>query len=110
MNFTDIKKLFDMHTDEVQHRHVIRLRTSFWRDKTGIHMKRSLITLRRKSSGYSVIEDDADMAGADKILSKITNLSECVDGIYEVVLCNISHDFETGYADDWDYELIPFTE
>lgn len=40
----------------------------------------------------------------------IEQLRMFADGLSEVVLCKVSHDFETGYGDDWDYKLVPFTE
>ena len=45
------------------------------------------------------------MMGVDE---SIINLYECDDGIYEVIMCNLSHDWETGYLDDWDLKLIPY--
>ena len=50
--------------------------------------------------------EDISCIGAEEVLPRIINLDECKDGVYEVTACNISHDFETGYADDWDYKLI----
>ena len=39
-------------------------------------------------------------------MPRILNLGEVEDGIYEVVVCNESHDYETGYVDDYDYRLV----
>lgn len=86
---------------------VVRLKTSAWSDGKGIHIKRSLTYLRRQCAGFNGLEEDAMMAGAEQAIKNIINLSDCNDGVYEVVMCNVSKDFETGYADDWDYKLVP---
>ena len=58
---------------------------------------------------YQVLEENAANIGAKGVLEKIVNLAECEDGLYEVVTCNPSTDWETGYIDDYDYELVPFS-
>ena len=38
----------------------------------------------------------------------VLGLEEAEDGqLYTIGMCNVSYDRETGYADDWDLELIP---
>ena len=90
-----------------QNRCVVRLRTSMWSDKAGIHTKKSLMFLRRQCDGFNVLEEDSDATGAEYVLPRILNLGECEDGVYEVVTCNERHDFETGHVDDYDYRLVP---
>ncbi len=85
---------------------VVRLRTTMWADKNGLHTKKSLTFLRRKSKGFNVLEEDASAAGVEEILPRILNMDECEDGVYEVVTCNESRDYETGYIDDYDYWLV----
>lgn len=85
---------------------VIRLKTSSWKDKRGIHIKRSLTYLRRECRGFNILEEDADQVDANFVVSRIINLHECVDGIYSVITCNESHDRESGLIDDYDYKLI----
>lgn len=73
-------------------------------------MRRSMTFLRRRCIGINVLEEDAQAVSAEQAISGIVNLSECEDGIYEAVVCNVSRDWETGYVDDWDYKLVPFHE
>ena len=87
---------------------VVRLATSSWSDRRGLHTKRSLLWLRRLSTGFNVMEEEADCAGADLTVARILNLDDCADGIYRVVTCNERRDWETGYVDDYDYRLVPF--
>lgn len=86
---------------------VVRLRTTAWRDKNGLHLKKSLTFLRRQCIGFNLLEEDAGAIGAEEVLPKIENLDECKDGIYMAVVCNESRDWESGYVDDYDYRLVP---
>jgi len=83
---------------------VVRLKTAQWADKRGnLHEKRSLIMLKRQSVGHNyLLEDFQD----SKI--RLYNLGDCLDGIYEVRVCNLSYDRETGLLDDWDFKLVPY--
>lgn len=89
-----------------RNRCVVRLRTTKWADKSGLHIKKSLTFLRRKSEGFNILEEDTGAAGVEEILPRILNMDECQDGIYEVVMCNERHDYETGYVDGYDYRLV----
>lgn len=89
---------------------VVRLTTSAWSDKRGLHLKKSLTYLKRKSTGWNALADEADAAGDLNASDSIINLDECEDGVYEVVTCNHSHDWETGIIDGYDFKLIPFVE
>ena len=65
---------------------VVRLRTTAWRDKNGLHLKKSLTFLRRQCIGFNILEEDAGAIGAEEVLPKIENLDECKDGIYMAVV------------------------
>ena len=87
---------------------VVRLTTTTWADKRGLHIKKSLTYLRRKCVGYNAIEEEVRATGADYAARIIVNLDECVNGIYEVAVCNETHDWESGHVDGYDLKLIPF--
>lgn len=87
---------------------VIKLTTTTWADKRGLHIKRSLTYLRRKCAGYNAIEEEIGAIGAKDAARTIINLDECGDGIYEAVVCNETLDWESGYVDGYDIKLIPF--
>ena len=89
---------------------VVRLATSYWRDERGLHMKKSLSYLRRKSSGFNWLEEDASCIGADEVLENVTNLPAADDGIYRVIICDQHRDYETGIIDDYSYKLVPFVD
>ena len=84
----------------------VRVKTTAWADKRGLHTKKSLTFLRRQCEGFNILAEDADAIGAEEVLPRIVNLGEVEDGIYEVVACNESYDYETGYVDDYNYRLV----
>lgn len=44
---------------------VVKLTTTAWADKRGLHIKKSLTYLRRKCTGYNAIEEEVSATGAD---------------------------------------------
>ena len=70
---------------------------------------KDLRTLKRKSTGHQVLEDDCHNIGAHEALPKIENLQECEDGLYIVAMCNILTGDE-GYAEEWNYRLVPYID
>jgi hypothetical protein len=47
------------------------------------------------------------MVGADEVMPRIVNLDEVEDGLYRVITINERLNWETGYADSYDYRLVP---
>ena len=91
-------------------RTIVRLRTTAFRTARGIQWRKTLDKLKKPSIGFSPFFDDEIGAVGDlDAVLRITNLTSVPDGIYELAVTNISRDWETGYADDWDYTLYPFT-
>ena len=84
----------------------VRVKTTVWADKRGLHTKKRLTFLRRQCEGFNVLAEDVSAIGAEEVLQRLVNLGEVEDGIYEAVVCNESHDYETGYVDDYDYRLV----
>jgi hypothetical protein len=92
---------------EVRSKSVVRLSTSYWITNGSLRRTQSITVMRRQSVGYQPIEEDASNIGVNEVFSKIVNLDGLVDGLYEVILCDESHDWETGYLDDYNYKLVP---
>lgn len=88
----------------------VRVKTTVWADKRGLHTKKSLTFLLRQCEGFNVLAEDASAIGVEEVLPRILNLGEVEDGIYEVVTCNEKRDWETGYVDDYDYRLVTANE
>lgn len=102
--------LQNLNGTQPERREVVKLVTHSWVDKRGLHIRRDLLPLKRKSIGHSCLEEDCSMIGPDEVHPRITNLHQCKDGIYQVVLCNEHRDYESGDIEDYDYKLIAFTE
>jgi len=90
-------------------RTVVRVTTSSWMDDRGLHTKRSLNILKRYSFGHNLLKEECSISGAEDAVRNITNLHDIPDGVYHVVPDNFSRDWETGYIDDWELRLVPFT-
>jgi len=89
------------------HREVVRVATSCWKDKRGVHIKKSLMLQKKLSEGHQMFNESFD-DGAEFELSRIENLNEVKDGLYEIITINIETDWETGYLEACDYKLVPF--
>ena len=88
---------------------VVRLNTSGWVDnREAIHFKRSLSVLKRKSRHYDWFLED--LCESEYSIDRIINLSDCKDGIYEVITVNEHRDWESGYIEEYDFELVPYVE
>jgi len=85
---------------------IVRLTTTAWSDKRGVHLKKSLSYLKRRCTGNHFLKEDCDNVGEDDVMTRITNIHHVPDGIYLVKLIDVKLDRESGYAEDWDYELI----
>jgi hypothetical protein len=52
---------------------------------------------------------DMDECGVDRFCKRI-NIDKYKDGLYTIHMVNMSRDWETGYVDDYDYELREYKE
>lgn len=89
---------------------VVRVKTSYWRDNKGLHIRKDINYLKRKCEGFNFIEEDCSMVGFEEVAPKILNLNEVGDGVYRIIVTNETKNWETGYVDDWDYKLIEHKE
>lgn len=102
--------LKDLLEDKPEFRYVVRLTTSCWHDSKGCYLKKSIVVQRRKSKGYDILWEECSNVGADEVLAMIENLFEVKDGLYNLIFCNESRDWETGIVDDYDLRLTPYKE
>ena len=89
-------------------RSVVRVVTQAYATKRGVHIRKSLLYLKRLSEGQNMLESDLDAIDAEEVISTILNLYEVPDGVYELRMCDVGRDYETGYLDNWNYRLVPF--
>jgi len=87
---------------------VVKLETTAFMQKNGAFvLQKKMTPLKRKSQlGW-------DEVGVEDLMldvGLIRNLHKVKDGLYSFEVCNVSYDIESGYADDWEYVLVPYTE
>jgi hypothetical protein len=95
---------------EKENRTVVRLVTSAWNDKRGVHVKKTLRWMQRLSYGFNCLEEDCTQVGTEEAIRTVLNLYDVKDGLYEVVMVNERRDWETGYVEEWEFKLHPFNE
>ena len=89
---------------------VVRVSTSFFMNKNGEFVsQRKIKRLKRKSRGFDFLSEDYFNVG-DAMLYMFENLHDVKDGIYYLVMSNITRDWESGYVDDYSYRLFPYKE
>ena len=87
---------------------IVKLVSSAWSDSRGIHVKRSILYMKRMGDAEELLSEDASMVGADETASRITNLLTVKDGLYSVMIINEHRDWETGHIEDYDFFLVPY--
>lgn len=88
---------------------VVRVGTSGYKRGDTYFYGRTLRVLQSKTT-FDYLKDEAESVGVEDGISNITNLDRVEDGLYDLVMTNISRDYESGYADDWSYTLYPHKE
>jgi hypothetical protein len=106
----DLIKMTITDGPEPRSRIVVRLTTNYYCNNQKAVIKKELRFLKRKSYGDNFFIEDCGSGGDDIVIKSIENLDECEDGIYELVTCDVSYDWETGYADGWNWKLIEYKE
>lgn len=89
---------------------IVKLTTEYYHDNKSAFIKKKLTTLKRKSTGYNLLIEECENIDTQEVLSNIINLYNVKDGIYELITCNHSYDYETGVLEMYDYKLIEYIE
>lgn len=88
---------------------IVRIGTeAFKRGDTYLY-GRTLRVLKSKTD-FDAIHEESQNIGVQEALENIVNLQSVEDGLYSLVMCNLSHDWESGYIDDWNLKLIKYEE
>lgn len=69
-------------------------------------VSKSVFSLLKRKSGLNL----SDLVGDADIDIDNLELGNHAEGLYEIVLCNPSRDWETGIIDDWELKLVPYKE
>jgi hypothetical protein len=89
-------------------RTIVRLSTSIWKSRKGIHFLKNLDIQRRLSRGDNFFEEDVEMTGADLVINHIKDFHILPDGLYEVKMIDLKKDWESGLVEEWNWKLTPF--
>lgn len=105
---SSILELTNLFNDKTTQEHicVVRLVTTSWMDKRGVHIKKSLFFLKRQCKGFNILKEDCQNIGADEVFPRIININNVDDGVYKVVTCDEERDWETNNIEDYNYMLI----
>lgn len=88
---------------------VVRVGTeSFKRGDTYFYGR--TIRVIKKKTEVDYLSDDCQQVGTQEAIENILNINTVEDGIYQLVFCNVSKDYETGYIDDFNFKLVSFEE
>lgn len=95
---SDLWKMYDKRNES---HFFIKVSICHWNDKNGLHMRKDIRVLSRKSGrGWvSWFDEDCSNSGADLMYKNFKDLEE---GTYKVKIQEY-RDWETGYVDDWSY-------
>ncbi len=96
-------------SDNQKHRAIYRVINTFYKTKKGCAKKTEFIKMKKLSYGWDPLKEEVANVGDDTV-SIMLNINELKNGIYEAVVVNVSHDYETGTVDGWEIELKPFKE
>ena len=89
---------------------IVKLTTEYYHDNKSAFIKKKLTTLKRKSTWYNLLIEECENIDTQEVLSNIINLYNVKDGIYELIICNHSCDYETRVLKMCDYKLIEYIE
>ena len=86
----------------------VKLTVTAYKTKAGFELKKSLYFYKVPNPEHLIdcFNEYADDLGE----YSINNLHLLDSGIYELVVVNVSRDWETNNIEDWDYELIPWRD
>lgn len=87
-----------------EHLAVYRLQTYHYKKGKSLCYEKRLTYVRKLSRGHDPLDEDFSYMGEINLI----NLDECTDGLYSINCCNFSHDYESGYIDGWDLQLVPY--
>ena len=108
VSLDDLKELAEKGQDEDAFVLAVRLRTDYWHNERGGYLKKSILPLKRLTTGFNFLEHEMYESGAENVLPRIKNLMEMPDGVYELVIINESRDRETGIVEDCDFMLVRY--
>lgn len=88
---------------------IVRVGTEGFKRGDTYFYGRTLRVLKSKTD-FDAIHEESQNIGVQEALENIVNLQSVEDGLYRLVMYNLSHDWESGHIDDWNLKLIKYEE
>lgn len=100
--------IFSIKEDKVEPRLKVKLTVTSYMTKGGFELKKSLYFYKNPNPEHLIdcFRECAEVNG----LYTINNLHLLDDGIYELIVKNLSYDWETNTPDDCEFELIKWRD
>lgn len=101
--------LVNFSKPQIENKLIVKVETSYYKDKKGaVVYQRKIRPLKKKSTQDAMqwMWEDISCGGVDMFIKGIINFHSVDDGIYEMKMVGITHDFETGHVDGWDWKLF----
>lgn len=104
----ELEEMMNPPKKNVDRKLIVKLETTAFMQKSGAFVFQKKVTpIKRKSQ---LRWDDVGVDDLMIDVGLIINLHKVKDGLYSFEVCNVSYDIESGYMDDWEYILAPYTE
>lgn len=87
---------------------IVSVRTSVYKTKRGLSVRRDVSVMRKFSGPRSLLFDDMSAGDASDTAERILNLHEVGDGLFRLVPVNVKLDWESGCIDNYDFKLEKF--
>lgn len=88
---------------------VVRVGTEGFKRGDTYFYGRTIRVIKRKTE-YDLLHDYCQQVGIQEAIENILNINSVEDGLYQLLMCNISKDYETGYIDDFNFKLVKYEE
>lgn len=98
----------ERHEDPTESfRMVVRVYTTIWEDRKGIHVARHVAYQKKKSYGYQLQDLVADI-GVEEVVSKLVGLDNIPDGLYQVEFSDVERNWEDNSVESYMLKLSPY--
>ncbi len=88
----------------------VRLTVESYRTTRGVAQKRELYFFKVPNPAQIVDCFYEDLSNGNDLEDLIINLDQKINGVYELRTCNVKNDWESGYAEEWDWELVEWVD
>lgn len=88
---------------------VVRVGTEGFKRGDTYFYGRTIRVIKRKTE-YDLLHNDCQNVGIQEAIENIVNINKVDDGLYQLIMVNVSKDYETGHIDDFNFNLVKYEE